>query len=159
MAESTVVFVTGINKGSDPQQAGKDIEAAGINHIGVVIANAGISPTPKPLDVVDGEDVVTAFHVNAIGPIRIYRAVKPLLETSVAHKWISVSSAASSITNLDVHNASFVGSYGVSKAAQDWFTAEMGNESARMMGMDQAPTTVEESAYRTIEPIDKSTRE
>ena len=105
-----------------PQKAVEDIKTAGIDHVDIVIANAGISPPVVPLDTVDIQDVVDCFNINAVGPIRLFQAVKPLLEKSSSPKWLSISSAAASIANLEVHNASFVGAYGVSKAAQDWFT-------------------------------------
>ncbi|MCJ1239155.1 hypothetical protein MMC14_007148 [Varicellaria rhodocarpa] len=163
-----------------PQKAVEDIKTAGIDHVDIVIANAGISPPVVPLDTVDIQDVVDCFNINAVGPIRLFQAVKPLLEKSSSPKWLSISSAAASIANLEVHNASFVGAYGVSKAAQDWFTVaihagnkfliafaihpglvqtEMGNAGARMMGMEQAPNTIEESATKTIAILDKATRE
>lgn len=107
---------------TDPKKAVEDIKAAGIDHIDVVIANAGWSPPIVPLDNVDIKDVKEAFDINTVGPILLFQAVKPLLEKAAAPKWVSMSTAAASITNLEVHQAAFVAAYGISKAAQDWFT-------------------------------------
>ncbi|KAF6809890.1 toxin biosynthesis [Colletotrichum musicola] len=153
VAEGSRLFLLSIesNTATDPQQALKDIEAAGISHLDVAIANAGILPTPKPLDVVDVEDEVTAFQINVIGPIRLYQAAKPLLEKSASPKWVSVSNAGSFTTNLDIHNASFVGAYAVSKGRPKLAHC--------LNGDGAAPNTVEESGSKTFELIDKPTRE
>ncbi|KAL9083282.1 MAG: hypothetical protein Q9165_008588 [Trypethelium subeluteriae] len=164
----------------DPKKAVKSIEAAGVSHIDIVIANAGISPTPSPAETVDIKDVIDCFHVNTVSPIVLYQAVKPLLEKSSSPKWLTVSSAAASIDRLEVHNASFVSAYGISKAGVDWFTVavhasnpkwiafaihpglvqtEMGNMGARLMGLEEAPNTLEESSSKTIAVLDKATRE
>ncbi|KAK2017321.1 NAD(P)-binding protein [Colletotrichum eremochloae] len=181
-AEGSKLVLVSIESTSpiDPQQAVKDIEAAGIDHVDVVIANAGYSPTPAPPDVVDIQDLIDSLQINTVAPVRLFQAVKPLLEKSSSPKWVSVSSAAASIANLEVHNAAFVSAYGISKAGQDWFTVavhsgnkniiafaihpglvqtEMGNAGARSMGMEQAPNTIEESATKTIDLIEKATRE
>ncbi|TDZ34019.1 Norsolorinic acid ketoreductase nor1 [Colletotrichum spinosum] len=165
---------------TDPQQAVAEIAAAGIPHVDLVIANAGLSPPIQPLDVVDARHVADAFEVNALAPLRLYQAVKPLLERSAAPKWVSVSSAAASIGRLEVHQATFVSAYGMSKAAQDWLTVaihsadksivafaihpglvqtEMGNQGAQMQGLEKAPNTVEESIDKTVALIDGATRE
>lgn len=106
---------------TDPKDAVKDIEAAGITHIDIVIANAGISPEPQGPDTVDVKDVIECFQINAVSPLSLYQAVKPLLEKSTKPVWLTASGAAS-IERLEVHNAQFVVAYGMSKAAVDFFT-------------------------------------
>ncbi|KAF6806038.1 toxin biosynthesis [Colletotrichum sojae] len=116
-----------------------------------------------PLDVVSVEDVMTAFYISVIGPIRIYQDVRPLSNKPNAPKGYRCSAQHLLSPTWTLTTLLFVGAYGVSQAVQNRFTAlletEVGNEDARMMGMEQAPDTVEESASRTIELIDKSTRE
>ena len=107
---------------TDPAEAVKKIEATGVSHLDIVIANASIAPYPAPLDTVDIKHVIDAFNVNTVSPILLFQAVKPLLQKSTSPKWLSVSSGAGSIKLLEVHKTSFVGAYGVSKAALDWFT-------------------------------------
>jgi NAD(P)-dependent dehydrogenase (short-subunit alcohol dehydrogenase family) len=123
-ATGSKLFLVSIESTSatDPRKAVEEIQAAGINHLDIVIANAGACPSMVPLDTVDIKDVIDAFNVNTVGPIRLFQAVKPLLEKSSSPKWVSVSSAVGSITNQEVHKASFLGAYGVSKAALNWFT-------------------------------------
>lgn len=107
---------------TDPSQAVKDIEAAGINHLDLVIANAGICPAPMPLTTVDPRDVSAAFNINAVGPLMLFQAVRPLLEKSRLPKWMTVSTGASSITRLEVHGAHGVPGYAIGKAGANWFT-------------------------------------
>ncbi|KAK2043965.1 norsolorinic acid reductase-like protein [Colletotrichum somersetense] len=71
---------------TDLQQAVKDIEAAGIDHLDVVIANAGYSPTPAPPDVVDIQDLIDSLQINTVASVRLFQAVKPLLEKSSSPK-------------------------------------------------------------------------
>lgn len=107
----------------DVAQAVKDIEAAGVTHLDLVIANAGVCPTATPLATVDLKDVMTAFTINTAGPIILYQGLWPLLKKSPGSpKWLSVSSAAGSLARLEVHSAFVVPAYGISKAGMNWFT-------------------------------------
>lgn len=108
---------------TDSPKAVEDIKAAGFNHLDLVIANAGICPDPTPLETVDVEDIQKAFLVNTIGPVLLWKGLKPLLEQSKkSPKWLSVSTAAASLARLEVHQASFVPAYGITKAGFNWFT-------------------------------------
>lgn len=108
---------------TDPSAAVKDIEAAGINHLDLVIANAGICPAPTPLSAVDPKDVSAAFNINAVGPLVLFQAVRPLLEKSPnSPKWLTISTGAASITRLEAHGAHGVPGYAIGKAGTNWFT-------------------------------------
>ncbi|GAD91610.1 hypothetical protein SMAC_12125 [Paecilomyces variotii No. 5] len=157
---------------TDVKKAVKQIEAAGISHIDLVIANSGISPDPTPIPSLDMNDVITAFHVNTGGPLILFQAVRHLLENSKrSPKWVSMSSAAGSIGQLEMIGAAIVTAYGMSKAAMNWLTVaihnteqwltafaihpglvqtDMGNKGARGIGLEIAPITLEESTSRTI---------
>ncbi|KAK1671152.1 hypothetical protein BDP55DRAFT_732576 [Colletotrichum godetiae] len=182
-AEGSRLLLVGIDSisSTDTLQAFKDVEAAGIEHVDLIIANAGMGPMPpKKLDAAEIETVEYALQVNTLGPIRLFQAFKPLLEKSSSPKWVSVSSGAGSITNCEKYMAFYAGAYGVSKAAQDWFTiaihagnpslvafaihpghvqTDMGNIGARIVGLKEAPHTIEESTSKTMDLIDKATRE
>ncbi|KAL2753032.1 hypothetical protein ACRALDRAFT_1072790 [Sodiomyces alcalophilus JCM 7366] len=165
---------------TDPQKAVKEVEAAGVSVIDIVISNAGYAAPSVPVEKAEIKDVVDSFSVNTVGPIVLYQAVRPLLEKSAQPKWLSISTAAASIGCLDAFNTSSVAAYGISKAAQNWFTAgvhsanksfiafaihpglvqtEMGNAGARDLGLAEAPNTIEESVTKTIAILDKATRE
>ncbi|KAJ5287420.1 hypothetical protein N7478_003106 [Penicillium angulare] len=163
----------------DPQASIKDIEAEGITHVDVVIANAGITPSAGPLDKVAIQDVSDALSINAMSPIQLYHATRPLLEKSSRPVWFSMTSAAGSIGNVEMHNAHFLLAYGISKATMNFFTkpvhaahanwiayavhpglvrSEMGNEGARLQGLEKAPVTLEDCATNILAPIDGATR-
>ena len=95
-----------------------------VDHIDVVIANAGGVGEKGiiPLDVVSSEIMSDVFTVNALGPLALYQAVKPLREKSQAPKWVSVTSAAGSIGRLELHKAHIAPAYGVAKAGLNWIS-------------------------------------
>lgn len=124
-ASSRLLLVTiESTSAEDVAKAVKDIEAAGVTHLDIVIANAGICPAPTPLTTVDVKDVMTVFTVNTVGPIILYQALWPLLKKSPggSPKWLSVSSAAGSLAYLEVHGTFALPAYGISKAGMNWFT-------------------------------------
>ena len=159
---------------SDPAKAVKAAEEAGISHVDIVIANAGVSSTARPLPQADLNEVVDALNVNSASPVALYQAVLPLLEKSQKPIWISMSSAAGSIGNLVVHQAYHLLGYGMSKAAMNFFTVaihaahpniiayavhpglvqtDLGNYGAKMQGMEKAPITVEDSCAKLIASV------
>lgn len=107
---------------TDPKQAVEEIQAAGIGHVDIAIANAGISPPFAAPDSVEIKDVEESFRVNAVAPLVLFQALKPLLDKSSAPKWITMSSAVGSITNINLYGVSGLVSYGVAKAALNWIT-------------------------------------
>lgn len=101
----------------------REIEAAGITHLDLVIANAGICPTPTPISTVDIKDVTAAFNVNTGGPLILFQAVRHLLEKSTSSpKWVSISTAVASLSRLEEYQVSGVAAYGISKAGMNWVT-------------------------------------
>ncbi|KGO71204.1 Short-chain dehydrogenase/reductase SDR [Penicillium italicum] len=165
---------------ADPAAAINGLE--GIDHIDVVVANAGGAGEKGiiPLDVVSSDIVTDVFTVNALGPLALYQAAKPLLEKSKAPKWVSVTSAAGSIGRLELHRAHIAPAYGIAKAGLNWITAgihsankefiafavhpglvqtESGNKSARAMGLPQAPNSQRQSIDAILGLIDNASRE
>ncbi|KAL4905107.1 hypothetical protein BDW74DRAFT_19184 [Aspergillus multicolor] len=112
------------NNPTDPGAAVKDILAHGISQIDLVIANAGGAGEKGiiPLDTESYEITMEVFAVNALGPLALYQAVKPLLEKSRSPRWMSISSAAGSIGRLEVHRAHVAPAYGIAKAGLNWLT-------------------------------------
>ncbi|RDW93049.1 putative Zn(II)2Cys6 transcription factor [Aspergillus mulundensis] len=162
------------------------LATAGITHLNLVIANAGVAHPPGTPASVGIEDVRAVFDVNALGTLRLFQALRGLLERGAAQgrevKWVSVSSGAGSIEGCKVYGRGTekVVPYGVSKAAVNWVTVaihasetwltafaihpgwvqtEMGNAGARVMGLKEAPNTVEEAITKTVATIDDATRE
>lgn len=92
----------------------------GINHLDVVIANAGISKENALGDIRDFNiDTLSEHHeVNTVAPVALYQATRPLLQKSRAKKgpiFAPISTLAASIGGLGY--MSKVASYGASKAA------------------------------------------
>ncbi|KAK4120695.1 NAD(P)-binding protein [Parathielavia appendiculata] len=165
---------------SDPHKAVDEIKAAGVDHVDIVIANAGTCPPLAPLDVANPKDVEEGFQINTLGPILLYQAVKPLLDKSSAPRWVSVSSAVGSIGKLEAYGVAGIGAYGVAKAGLNWFTvsihagnpsliafavhpglvqSDMGNSSAKLLGLEKAPVTLEQCSSKLLSTIDQATRE
>ncbi|KAI1765519.1 NAD(P)-binding protein [Hypoxylon sp. FL1150] len=180
-AEGSKLLLVSIENTSttDAKKAAEEIEAAGLDHIDIVISNTAVSHPPAPLEVVDTEQIVEAFRVNAVSSVLLYQAVHKLLAKSSAPKWISVSTRPSSIAQpADFYW--YISPYGISKAAQNWFTStintvvapltafaihpgflqtDMGIKAAQDAGIDGPPTTAQESAAKILEVIDAATPE
>lgn len=67
---------------TDTAKAFEVVAQSGIDHVDIVIANAGGSPHVRPLDIVDAKDMISNFHVNAVAPLVLFQTFKPLLQKS-----------------------------------------------------------------------------
>ncbi|KAI1428759.1 aflatoxin biosynthesis ketoreductase nor-1 [Xylaria sp. FL1777] len=166
---------------TDTADALNTVLEAGVGHVDIVIANAGGSPHVQPLDVVDAQDMISNFHVNAVAPLVLFQTFKPLLQKSKrTPKWISVSTGAGSISLMESIRSWVGPSYGASKAALNWITRAIhfenewlvamaihpglvqtgpGNWVARKFGnLEKAPITIESCADSMIGIIDNATR-
>ncbi|KAF6829562.1 toxin biosynthesis [Colletotrichum plurivorum] len=163
----------------DPKNAVQDLEAKGIDHVDIVIANAGGSPPVVPLDQVSGEDMLTAFRTNVLGPLALWQALHPLLKRSAKPKWVSMSTVGSSMTLMPEMGTHMTPAYGTSKAALNWLTTaifagnewlttlllhpglvqtEPGNWVARQIGMEKAPVTIHDCVTQVVATIEGATR-
>jgi norsolorinic acid ketoreductase len=89
----------------------------GIKKLDVVIANAGALGWRGPAIDTPADAIHEAFTVNTIGPLLLFRACCPLLQSSPAPKFIAISSAIGSTTQIPQLSQSQTLPYGVSKAA------------------------------------------
>ena len=123
------------------------LEANGITHLDVVVANAGGSSGFKDiLSTVDPEkDLLYDFRVNAVLPLKLFQAVCPLLFSSSAParagghdagtnsngktKWIYITSSVGSIGGLEQESFPST-AYGMSKAAGNWLARKLAVEFA-----------------------------
>ncbi|KAL6233932.1 hypothetical protein BDW75DRAFT_213702 [Aspergillus navahoensis] len=160
------------------------LTTAGIKRLDLAIANSGVAyPAGTPASV-DVEDVKRIFDVNTLGTLRLFQALRGLLMSASTDgrtaKWVSVSSGAGSIGRCEVYGTEKVTPYAISKAGVNWTTVaihasekwltafaihpgfvqtEMGNRGAQIMGLNEAPDTVEEAITKTMATIDNATRE
>lgn len=110
---------------ASPQDAGKavkEMEAEGIDHIDILIPNAGVSPPVEPIETVDLGVLSSAFNVNAMGPLALYQACFPLLKKSSNAKFVPISSAAGTLGAMGRGRTHVAPSYCISKAALNWIT-------------------------------------
>ncbi|RDW63130.1 uncharacterized protein DSM5745_10241 [Aspergillus mulundensis] len=98
------------------------ITSEGINHIDVLIANARGSPPLKSIDDVPPEHLASAYAVNTSSALLYFQTFKPLLQAAAQPKWVSVSTAASSLALMGEIGTYVAPAYGASKAALNWLT-------------------------------------
>lgn len=83
---------------TDALEAVKHLEAQGIDHIDIVIANAGVCYVWPKVSEVKAEDIQGHFVPNVHGFIWLYQATLPLLKKSKLGKFISIGSSAGYLT-------------------------------------------------------------
>jgi NAD(P)-dependent dehydrogenase (short-subunit alcohol dehydrogenase family) len=122
-ASGSRLLLVGIENANfeDPKKAVETLEAAGIDHIDVVIANSGVSIGAAPLELADPKYFTESFSINAVSTVVLYQALSNLLKKSSSPKWISVSSRVGS-TSAPLPFYPYAAACGMSKAAQNWFT-------------------------------------
>jgi NAD(P)-dependent dehydrogenase (short-subunit alcohol dehydrogenase family) len=132
----------------DPKKAVAAIEAAGIDHIDVVVANVGVSLGAAPLELADPKYFMESFNINALSTVVLYQALSSLIKKSAAPKWISVSTRIAS-TSAPLPFYPFAAAYGMSKAAQNWFTQYV-------QVVDRPTEIIAETAHRTLHTANES---
>ncbi|KAL4943063.1 hypothetical protein BDV06DRAFT_190772 [Aspergillus oleicola] len=158
------------------------ITSTGVSHLDIVIHNAGAANPPGTPATVDLDAVVNVFNVNAVSTLRLFQVTRVLLEASPGKepKWMSVSSGAGTIGGCEAFQTYGVTPYALSKSGMNWITVaihasekwlttfaihpglvqtDMGNKGAQMMGMKEAPNTIEEAVTKSMATIDGATRE
>ncbi|KAK5630920.1 hypothetical protein RRF57_006635 [Xylaria bambusicola] len=180
---------------TDAAEAVKTMKAEGIEHIDVLVANAGVSPPLQPVETVDLGILKSAFEVNAMGPLALYQACHELLKKSSNPKFAPISSAAGTLGGMEKYDvpenclsyesplsepahssrilllaaASLNWITLAAHCGNPWLTAiainpglvatDMGNETAKYLGLEKAPWTPEQSAEKVMAIIDDSSRE
>jgi NAD(P)-dependent dehydrogenase (short-subunit alcohol dehydrogenase family) len=162
-----------------PQHVSELFAGLGLDHIDVLISNAGVSPPMLPAVQTPAEDLRLAFEVNAIAPLMVFQGLWPLLQKSANPKVVMMTSSVGCITFQELSG----GSYGPSKAALNWITralhlqnessglvavalhpgwvqTRMGEQSAKDWGYPhQPPDTIESSVKGILEVVDSASRE
>ena len=150
-----------------------------IDHLDIVIANAGISNYFGKARITPAEEMLSHYTVNTMGPLLLFQATAPLLDHGLNPKFVAISSGAGSISGMDklkVENTA----YGASKCALNfvirkihmenegiiafpinpgWLRTDLGNHAATGAGMEQAPVSVEDGIRGVVDQIDRATRE
>ncbi|KAI1120199.1 NAD(P)-binding protein [Nemania abortiva] len=166
----------------DPKDAAKAVEAAGIDHIDLIIANAGANPFPVlPIETISNHDIINTLNTNAAAPLGLFQAFRHLLKNSKSPKWASITSSAGSISMVEQMRSYIVTAYSLSKAALNWITQSLafsqrdwltvynihpgntqtdpGNWIARQLGREKATYTAHETATAIIKTIENTPAE
>ncbi|KAE8356237.1 NAD(P)-binding protein [Aspergillus coremiiformis] len=151
---------------------------AGIKTLDIVIANSGISSRHGPTHEIPVSEVADHFEVNALGPLLLYQATKPLLEAAESPVFVAISSVVASITNVGDFQLPNT-AYATSKAALNfimrkihyensrlialtlhpgWVQSDMGNAAAARAGLTEAPVTIEASVKGILCQIEQARR-
>lgn len=96
----------------------------GIEHLDVVIANAGICQDFSPVHGVSIPVLQEHIEVNAYGPIYLYQAVYAFLKKSKKPKFVGLGSPIGSIGGMEQRPYPCA-AYGPSKAILHWITRKI----------------------------------
>ncbi|OGM49066.1 short chain dehydrogenase/reductase family oxidoreductase [Aspergillus bombycis] len=153
--------------------------AAGVDHIDVLICNAGYAAPMAPAASTSAEDLRASFETNTIAPLLVFQGLWPLLQKSAAApKLINISSSVGSIGGQEPAPG---GAYGPSRAAGNWLTRALhaqhpdlivvalhpgwvqtraGDFVAQQWGyVPGPPETIDNSVKGMLQVIDGATRE
>lgn len=83
---------------TDPSDAVKSLEAQGIDHVDIIIANAGIKLSGPAVREVESEDIQRHIDVNVYGFLWLFQAFRPVLMKSKAPTWVTIGSSAAFLT-------------------------------------------------------------
>ncbi|KAI1374564.1 NAD(P)-binding protein [Hypoxylon crocopeplum] len=110
---------------TDASEAVKQLIARGIDHLDIVIANAGVCYAWPKVSELKTEELQGHLTPDLFGVIWLYQATLPLLKKSVVPKWISIGTIGGKIEEQPpLPNAA----YATSKAAVHWVTKRMNQE-------------------------------
>ncbi|KAF4233505.1 hypothetical protein CNMCM6805_009162 [Aspergillus fumigatiaffinis] len=176
-----IIVQLSVDKQSSVAEAAAEIQTQHhIEHIDVVIANAGICNHWGPIQEMADLDVISHFEVNTLGPLRLFKAMAPLLQKASAPKFVYISMLLASISAIE-QMPSLTAAYGMSKVAGNYLIkkldaenkhlialsidpglvqTDMGSRAAKFNGLEKAPVTVEDTVggiTRQIDAASKST--
>ncbi|KAJ6088086.1 hypothetical protein N7499_004268 [Penicillium canescens] len=144
-----------------------------VGHIDIVIANAGICNHYGPVEEMTDSDVLSHFEVNTLGPLRLFRAIAPLLRKASVPKFAYISTALASIHMIE-QIPSLTAAYGMSKVAGNYLVkkmdaenkdlitlmvqTDMGSRAAQANGLEKAPMTLQETVQGITHQIEVATK-
>lgn len=97
---------------SDALDAVKELSAKhAINHLDIVLANAGVSYIYPTVAEVKIDDMLACLKPNVFGVIWLYQATRHLLNKAINPKWVTMGSTAGSIEVSTVPSSKFIMSF------------------------------------------------
>lgn len=160
-----------VNSDEQVHAFGHALEKVDGRAVDLLINNAGVMGKMTSLEDLDFADLHTVFNVNALGPLRVTRAVLPLVLKSAAKRIVHMTSRMGSI---DDNTSGGAYAYRMSKAALNMACRSMAVDLADRgvvtavfhpgwvqtdMGGLHAPTPVDVSARGLIAQFDALTKE
>ncbi|RYP75462.1 hypothetical protein DL771_002347 [Monosporascus sp. 5C6A] len=153
-------------------------EKHSIDHLDIVVPNAGISEGYPLVKDVKTAGILKHVQVNVIGVIALYQALRGLLQKSPNSPIFAPmgSEAGASGRQPPIPNAMYGASksmlqwYGVRINAEDewlnafildpgWVQTDMGNTGAKHFGLEEAPTSFEDSVDGLLQVLTTATKE
>ncbi|ORY29548.1 hypothetical protein BCR39DRAFT_171236 [Naematelia encephala] len=123
----------------DPFDAIKTLGSHGIDHIDIVVANAGVSYTWPSVAEVKHEDLIAHFEANAYGVVSLYQAVRPLLQKSKRQPEPIYSIMGTTAGSLNSQLPFPNGVYGPSKSAAAWYSIKINTEDTWLHSFSLCP--------------------
>lgn len=116
----TIIVKVESTSDTDAQEAISSLGEHQINHLDLVIANAGLFALHAFVEVskIQTEDLIKHFDVNTGGPLRLFQATLPLLQKAERPVFAYISSIGGSIS-LQENFVPGIATYGASKAAMN----------------------------------------
>ncbi|KAI8628152.1 NAD(P)-binding protein [Xylariaceae sp. FL1651] len=108
-----------------PEKVREAVTAVGVDHVDVLIGNAGGAQPMVPALKTTAEDLRAAFETNTIAPLLVFQGLWPLMQKSSSPKLIMISSSVGSIADMEPVPG---GAYGPSRASQNWLTKALHQE-------------------------------
>lgn len=165
-----------------PEVIRQVIDQTGVDHVDVLINNAGSVPPMTRAIETTAQDLRATFETDTIAPLMVFQALWPLLQKSkpLSPKLVMITSSVGSIAEMEPLPG---GAYGPSRAAKNWLTKALHQEhkddgliaialhpgwvqtragqfAADQWGIAQKPpVTVESSVAGMLQVIDTATQE
>ncbi|KAI1496423.1 hypothetical protein F5X99DRAFT_422148 [Biscogniauxia marginata] len=132
-------------------------EGYGVDHLDLVVANAGIARAYPAVKDGRGDDILEHIRVNMLSVASLYQATCELLRRSAANPVYGASNPMANWYGVRIHGedewlTAFVVDPG-------WVQTDMGNAAARGCGMEAAPDTLDRSCDGMVWVLTAATRE
>lgn len=141
LSESSRLVIVQLDSRSivDAENAIRDLRSKfRISHIDIAIANAGVCDHLMPVSEIDLHELQRHVDINTYGVLRLFQATWPMLQKSLAPKFVCISSEQGSMA-FTASNTASTGAYGLSKAAANFLVANIGAENQNLVAFSIDP--------------------
>jgi norsolorinic acid ketoreductase len=140
--ENLIVVKIDSENDGDAQQAARTVqEQYGVDHVDLIIANAGTATDFLPVLQVKADDLRSSVNINVASPVLLFQAFEPLLSKSANPRILFVSTAIASLA-LQRQMSYTATTYGSSKAALNFVTVRIAIEHPNITALSLHPGLV-----------------